>query len=69
MKLGELKQIYHSKQVIVYIFETDQEWQGEKVYIIKTANVKTRQDYYRFGNYTQALSILNTYRHIKRFEL
>ena len=69
MKLGELKELYISRQTIVYIFETDQEWQGEKVYIIKTANVKTRKEYYRFGNQTQALSILNTYRHIKRFEL
>lgn len=41
----------------------------ERIYVIRTFNKKTSKVYVRFGNRTQAKSILNQYKKEKRFEL
>lgn len=69
MHITNLLEMFEATETLVYIFETDQEWQGEKLYLIKTSSKTTKQNYFRFGNKTQAISILKTYKKEKRFSL
>ena len=60
---------FKSKRTYIAIYGCQLEICGERLFIIKSNDLKTGIDYIRFGNRTQAKSIINTYRKEKRFEL
>ena len=60
---------FKSKRTYIAIYGCQAEIGGERLFIIKSHDLKTGIDYIRFGNRTQARSIINTYRKEKRFEL
>ena len=60
---------FKSKRTYIAIYGCQLEICGERLFIIKSNDLKTGIDYIRFGNRIQAKSIINTYRKEKRFEL
>lgn len=60
---------FKSSRTYVAIYGCQLEIGGERLFIVKTNDLKTGIDYIRFANRTQARSIINTYRKEKKFSL
>lgn len=46
----------------VFVYESDQALRGEKLYVIVSVNKTTLEEYIRYGNYTQAMSLKKSYK-------
>ena len=69
MRTAILIREFTSKETYIAIWETSIEIGGERLFIIKSTNLKSAIDYIRYGNKTQANSIMNTYQKERRFSL
>ena len=69
IRLSVLIDEFKSTRTYIAIYDTQLDIGGERLFIIKSDNLKTGVDYIRFANRTQARSIINTYRKEKKFSL
>ena len=60
---------YKTPYTYIGVYGCQLELAGERLFIIKSSNLKTGIDYIRFGNRQQAKSIIKTYKKEKRFTL
>ena len=66
---SSLVDTYLTPYTSVEVWATNQIYNGERLFVIVSRELKSKHEYIRFGNQTQSRSIMNTYRKEKKFHL